>query len=146
MQQVHAIFIVMDTGCRNQANQQTQPCKHGQAFTLAAILYQHEPHHYDTSWFRQYGIRACSGGALLRLLPSTLTNDVDEHQAIDPASVRRRALMQSLWFVSGFSLVSIALGVLATLLMHMDVLGKIAGAIIIQSAVKPRPSGRGYKA
>ncbi len=51
-------------------------------------------------------------------------------------SVRRHALMQSLWFVAGFSLVFIALGASATLmgqwlLSHMDILGKIAGLIII---------------
>jgi len=56
----------------------------------------------------------------------------DGHSAL----IRRRALLQSLWFVAGFSLVFIALGVSATLLgqwlmTHMNVLGKIAGAIIV---------------
>ncbi len=51
-------------------------------------------------------------------------------------SVRRHALAQSLWFVAGFSLVFIALGASATLmgqwlLSHMDILGKIAGLIIV---------------
>lgn len=51
-------------------------------------------------------------------------------------SVRRHALAQSLWFVAGFSLVFIALGASATflgqwMLSHMDILGKIAGMIIV---------------
>ena len=51
-------------------------------------------------------------------------------------SVRRHALAQSLWFVAGFSLVFIALGASATLLgqwllSNMDILGKIAGVIIV---------------
>ncbi|TLS68512.1 cytochrome c biogenesis protein CcdA [Mariprofundus erugo] len=51
-------------------------------------------------------------------------------------TVRRHALAQSLWFIAGFSLVFIALGASASLigqwmLMHMAVLGKAAGAIII---------------
>jgi len=50
--------------------------------------------------------------------------------------LRRRALMQSLWFILGFSLVFILLGVSATLigqwlLAHMALLGKVAGLIII---------------
>jgi len=56
----------------------------------------------------------------------------DENSAL----IRRRALVQSLWFVSGFSLVFIALGASATLLGqwlmgNMEVLGKIAGLIIV---------------
>jgi len=52
------------------------------------------------------------------------------------ALIRRHALAQSLWFVSGFSLVFIALGATATLLGqwlmgHMELLGKIAGTIIV---------------
>jgi len=57
-------------------------------------------------------------------------------QAEHSTLIRRRALLQSLWFVAGFSLVFIALGVSATLLgqwllTHMDILGKIAGVIIV---------------
>lgn len=54
----------------------------------------------------------------------------------ESATVRRHALAQSLWFIAGFSLVFIALGASASLIgqwmfMHMAVLGKAAGAIII---------------
>ncbi len=56
----------------------------------------------------------------------------DERTAV----VRRHALVQALWFVAGFSLIFIALGASATLLGqwmmgHMELLGKIAGAIIV---------------
>ncbi|MDX8391853.1 MAG: cytochrome c biogenesis protein CcdA [Mariprofundaceae bacterium] len=49
--------------------------------------------------------------------------------------IRRRAILQSLWFILGFSLVFIALGASATffgqwLLTHLHQLGKIAGIII----------------
>jgi len=49
--------------------------------------------------------------------------------------VRRRAVIQSLWFVLGFSLIFIALGASATffgqwLLGHLQQLGKVAGIII----------------
>ncbi len=49
--------------------------------------------------------------------------------------VRHRALLQSLWFIAGFSLVFIALGASATLLgqwllVHLQALGKVAGIII----------------
>lgn len=51
------------------------------------------------------------------------------------AGVRRRAVIQSLWFVLGFSLVFVMLGATATwlgqwLLMHLNILGKLAGAVI----------------
>ncbi|EAU53770.1 cytochrome c biogenesis CcdA family protein [Mariprofundus ferrooxydans] len=54
----------------------------------------------------------------------------------EPASVRRHALAQSLWFIAGFSLVFIALGASASLLgqwmlSHMAILAKVAGAIIV---------------
>ena len=50
--------------------------------------------------------------------------------------VRKTAMVQSLWFVLGFSLVFIALGASASwigqwLLMHMAVLAKFAGLIIV---------------
>jgi len=50
-------------------------------------------------------------------------------------SMRRTAILQSLWFILGFSLVFIALGASATwlgqwLLANMGILGKIAGLII----------------
>jgi len=52
------------------------------------------------------------------------------------ALIRRHALAQSLWFITGFSLIFIALGATATLLGqwligHMELLGRIAGAIIV---------------
>ncbi len=51
-------------------------------------------------------------------------------------SMRGRAIIQSVWFIAGFSLVFVALGASATiagqwLLSNMAVLGKIAGAIIV---------------
>ncbi len=53
----------------------------------------------------------------------------------EEASVRHRALAQSIWFIAGFSLVFIALGASATimgqwLLGHLQILGKIAGVVI----------------
>ncbi|MDQ6951181.1 MAG: cytochrome c biogenesis protein CcdA [Mariprofundales bacterium] len=58
-------------------------------------------------------------------------NDGSQHGA-----TRRHALIQSLWFIAGFSLIFIALGASATLLgqwllTHMAILGKIAGGVII---------------
>ena len=54
----------------------------------------------------------------------------------ESAGVKRRAMIQSGWFVVGFSLVFIALGASATyigqwLMAHMAVLGKGAGIVII---------------
>ncbi len=53
-----------------------------------------------------------------------------------PANVRRRAVIMSLAFVLGFSLVFIGLGASATaiggvLMEHLSLLGKIAGVVII---------------
>ncbi len=53
----------------------------------------------------------------------------------DQEQVKRHALIQSLWFIAGFSLVFIALGASATLigqllLANLNILGKIAGAVI----------------
>jgi cytochrome c-type biogenesis protein len=55
---------------------------------------------------------------------------------VAPANARRRAVVMSLAFVLGFSLVFISLGAsataLGTLLMeHLSILGKIAGVVII---------------
>ncbi|RLL51539.1 cytochrome c biogenesis protein CcdA [Mariprofundus sp. EBB-1] len=88
------------------------------------------------------GLLSFLSPCVLPLVPAYLSYisgvSVDELRQHDEASagVRRRALMQSLWFVSGFSLVFIALGASATLLgqwmlSHMDMLGKVAGAIIV---------------
>ncbi len=73
--------------------------------------------------------------AYLSYISGISVNELRQHDS-RTASVRRHALIQSLWFVAGFSLIFIALGVSATLigqwlLMHMDILGKVAGAIII---------------
>jgi len=56
--------------------------------------------------------------------------------SIDHEAVRKRAMIQSLWFVLGFSLVFIALGASATfigqwLLTNMAMLAKVAGIIIV---------------
>src|SRR4249920_1558339 len=53
-----------------------------------------------------------------------------------PADVRRRAVVMSIAFVLGFSLVFISLGASATaigalLMEHLSILGKIAGVVII---------------
>ena len=88
------------------------------------------------------GLLSFLSPCVLPLVPAYLSYisgvSVDELRQHDDASagVRRRALIQSLWFVSGFSLVFIALGASATLLgqwmlSHMDMLGKIAGGIIV---------------
>jgi len=73
--------------------------------------------------------------AYLSYISGVSVNELRQHDG-GTALVRRRALTQSLWFISGFSLVFIALGVSATLLgqwllTHMDVLGKVAGTIIV---------------
>jgi len=73
--------------------------------------------------------------AYLSYISGVSVNELRQHEG-RAALVKRRALTQSLWFVSGFSLIFIALGVSATLLgqwllTHMDVLGKIAGTIIV---------------
>jgi cytochrome c-type biogenesis protein len=53
----------------------------------------------------------------------------------EQSGVRRQAMIQSLWFIFGFSLVFVALGASATLigqwlLIHLQLLGKVAGIII----------------
>ena len=73
--------------------------------------------------------------AYLSYISGVSVNELRQHEG-GAALMKRRAVTQSLWFVSGFSLIFIALGVSATLLgqwllTHMDVLGKVAGAIIV---------------
>jgi len=73
--------------------------------------------------------------AYLSYISGVSVNELRQHNE-GTALVRRHALIQSLWFISGFSLIFIALGVSATLLgqwllTHMSILGKIAGAIIV---------------
>ncbi len=74
--------------------------------------------------------------AYLSYISGVSVNELRQHDGEQTGSVRRHALGQSLWFIVGFSLVFIALGASASLLgqwmlMHMAVLGKIAGVIII---------------
>jgi len=57
-------------------------------------------------------------------------------ESLDAGKIRRTAMIQSLWFVLGFSLVFIALGASASfigqwLLTNMAVLAKVAGVIIV---------------
>jgi len=73
--------------------------------------------------------------AYLSYISGVSVNELRQHDK-NSSLVRRHALIQSLWFISGFSLVFIALGVSATLLgqwllTHMNMLGKIAGIIIV---------------
>jgi len=87
------------------------------------------------------GLLSFLSPCVLPLVPAYLSYisgvSVNELRQLDEGAsgVRRRAMVQALWFVSGFSLVFIALGASATLLgqwmlEHMQVLGKVAGAII----------------
>jgi len=75
--------------------------------------------------------------AYLSYISGVSVNELRQHQDDAAASTRRRhALVQSLWFVAGFSLVFILLGASASLLgqwmlSHMAILGKAAGVIII---------------
>jgi len=75
--------------------------------------------------------------AYLSYISGVSVNELRQHDGGKAASsVRRHALGQSLWFIAGFSLVFIALGASASLLgqwllMHMAVLAKGAGVIII---------------
>jgi len=73
--------------------------------------------------------------AYLSYISGVSVNELRQNEAAN-ASVHRRAIQQSLWFVLGFSLVFIALGASASMLgqwmlTHMALLGKIAGAIIV---------------
>ena len=88
------------------------------------------------------GLLSFLSPCVLPLVPAYLSYisgvSVNELRQQDEAAsgVRRRALLQALWFIAGFSLVFIALGASATLLgqwmlEHMQVLGKVAGAIIV---------------
>lgn len=84
------------------------------------------------------GLLSFLSPCVLPLVPAYLSYisgvSVDTLRAEDRI-VRHRALLQSLWFIAGFSLVFIALGASATLLGqwllgHLQQLGKIAGVII----------------
>lgn len=74
--------------------------------------------------------------AYLSYISGVSVNELRQHNGGPATAMRRHALGQSLWFIAGFSLVFIALGASASLLgqwmlMHMAILGKVAGAIII---------------
>jgi len=87
------------------------------------------------------GLLSFLSPCVLPLVPAYLSYisgvsvDVLRHQTDTSSSVRRTAIIQSLWFILGFSLVFIALGASATwlgqwLLSNMGILGKVAGVII----------------
>ncbi len=73
--------------------------------------------------------------AYLSYISGVSVNDLRQQDG-QSGSVRRRALIQSVWFVAGFSLVFILLGASASLLgqwmlSHLALLGKVAGAVIV---------------
>jgi len=69
--------------------------------------------------------------AYLSFISGTSVHALRMHEA----PVRSRTIIQSVWFIAGFSIVFIVLGASATLagqwlLSHLAILGKIAGAVI----------------
>jgi cytochrome c-type biogenesis protein len=73
--------------------------------------------------------------AYLSFISGVSVNALRAHGDQTNPSVRKHAVIQSLWFILGFSLVFIALGASASwlgqwLLEHMGALGKVAGAVI----------------
>ena len=85
------------------------------------------------------GLLSFLSPCVLPLVPAYLSYisgvEVDTLRAGDDSSLKWRALVQSLWFVAGFSLVFIALGATATvfggwLLANLGILVKVAGVII----------------
>lgn len=73
--------------------------------------------------------------AYLSFISGVSVNALRAHGDQTNSSVRKHAVIQSLWFILGFSLVFIALGASASwlgqwLLEHMNALGKVAGAVI----------------
>ncbi len=86
------------------------------------------------------GILSFLSPCVLPLVPAYLSYvsgvSVSELRSQQNIALRRTALRQSLWFISGFSLVFVLLGASATwigqwLLSHMAVLGKVAGIVIV---------------
>ncbi|MFC1567936.1 cytochrome c biogenesis CcdA family protein, partial [Pseudomonadota bacterium] len=72
--------------------------------------------------------------AYLSFISGVSVNALRAHGGQENLSVRKHAVIQSLWFILGFSLVFIALGASASwlgqwLLEHMNSLGKFAGAV-----------------
>ncbi|MDX8398377.1 MAG: cytochrome c biogenesis protein CcdA [Mariprofundaceae bacterium] len=87
------------------------------------------------------GLLSFLSPCVLPLVPAYLSYisgvsvDALRQQGTENTSIRRIAIIQSLWFIAGFSLIFIGLGASATwlgqwLLSHMSILGKGAGAII----------------
>ncbi|GAV19662.1 cytochrome c-type biogenesis protein [Mariprofundus micogutta] len=73
--------------------------------------------------------------AYLSYISGVSVNELRQHDA-QAGSARRHALIQSLWFIAGFSLVFIALGASASLLgqwmlSNMAILAKFAGIVIV---------------
>jgi cytochrome c-type biogenesis protein len=88
------------------------------------------------------GLLSFLSPCVLPLVPAYLSYisgvsvDALQSDAPEQGRVRRHVLAQSLWFVLGFSLVFIALGASASflgqwLLVHMAILGKAAGVLIM---------------
>ncbi len=74
--------------------------------------------------------------AYLSFISGVSVDALRNEEGLGHANIRKTAIIQSLWFILGFSLVFIALGASASLigqwlLSHMAVLAKIAGLIII---------------
>ena len=74
--------------------------------------------------------------AYLSFISGVSVDALRNEEAVDYEQIKKTAIIQSLWFVFGFSLVFIALGASATwlgqwLLMNMAILAKVAGIIII---------------
>jgi len=85
------------------------------------------------------GLLSFLSPCVLPLVPAYLSyisgTSVSALRSEQPA-MKRHTMIQSLWFIAGFSLVFIALGTSATffgqwLMAHLVLLGKVAGAIII---------------
>jgi len=53
VQQMHAIFMVMNAGRRRDADHQPEPCKHDQAFAPVASLNRHATNHCHKLMIRQ---------------------------------------------------------------------------------------------
>ncbi len=85
------------------------------------------------------GLLSFLSPCVLPLVPAYLSYisgvSVNELRQADHGKTRKRAIIQSLWFIAGFSLVFIALGASASLigqwlLSHLSLLAKVAGIII----------------
>jgi cytochrome c-type biogenesis protein len=74
--------------------------------------------------------------AYLSFISGVSVDALRSGETLDHTKVRKTAIIQSLWFILGFSLVFIALGASATwigqwLLTNMAILAKFAGVIIV---------------